>query len=185
MRILCFVFLFLILNSATAQELRPRFSSAISAGLAAGEDTHELIIESINGIAFSGWFAGVGVGIDYYRYKTLPLFANGKWYFDSLNRAFIYGSLGYSFPLKNKPGREMGNYTGYDFSGGIYTGAGIGYAFPLGRKSALEFSVGYSYKEVRASTIMHICPFVPPCYDDTYQFELNYGRIAIKAGIRL
>lgn len=181
--LLTFLILVWMLKPAAAQQTKPRFNSVTSVGLAAGEKTNAPALETINGIRFSDWFAGIGVGIDYYRYKTLPLFGNVKWYFDSVKKAFLYGSAGYNFPLKNKPGPEIWYFDDYSFSGGIYLDAGIGYALPLGKRSAVVLSAGYSYKALRSTTIIHVCPFIPPCYEDKTRLEFTYGRIMLKAGV--
>ena len=181
-RIFCFLISLLITKVTTSQKSYPRFRTTTSIGLAAGEKSNALVLETVNGVRFSNWLAALGIGIDDYRYITLPLFAHGKYFFDTLNRAFFYANVGYNFPLKNKPGSEMGYYNDYSFSGGLYAGAGIGYAFPLGRRSAVVFSAGYSYKELMSKTAIRICPFVPPCYEEKYQYELNYGRIVLKVG---
>ena len=135
--------------SASAQKNKIRFHSINTFGLVGGESKASTAFQSVNGIRFSNWFAGIGVGVDDYRYKTLPLFIDGRWFLGDDKSSFIYGDLGYNFPIKNKPGKEIWNYDTYHFTGGIYTDIGIGYQVSLYKKSSVLFSLGYSYKKRR------------------------------------
>ncbi len=181
-------FLFTILASSfiqtvNAQKGSVHFSSTTSIGIATGESESALMVESINGIKFSKWFTGVGVGLDYYQYKSLPLFVNGRRYFDKQGKSFVYGNAGYNLPLKNKPKRELGFFTDYHFSGGIIAGGGVGYSFPLNNKTSIIFSIGYSYKELELHSTTEICGIIPPCWEEHSKYELNYGRIEMKVGV--
>lgn len=169
--------------SVLAQDVKPRFSSINSVGFAAGQSQPSLIFQTINGIKFSNWFSGIGIGVDSYRYKTLPLFVDGRWYFGEKKEGFVYGDLGYNFPMKDKPGKEISYYNSYHFTGGFYTDMGIGFQSRLYKKSSILFSVGYSYKELQTKIGTNICPFNGPCYVEYSKYEFNYGRIALKAGL--
>lgn len=168
---------------AEAQQAKPRFQSINTAGFAFGQSEPQLILQTINGVSFSKGFAGVGLGIDYYDYKTLPLFIDGRWFFGDEKKGFIYGDIGYNFPLKNKPGKEVGYYNTYDFSGGIYTGIGIGYKAHLFKKSSLLFSLGYSYKQLQ--TKIGITLACVGCQPFLYDYKFGYGRMVLKAGLLL
>lgn len=169
--------------SAVAQEVKPRFSSMNSIGFAAGQSPPDIILETVNGIKFSDWFTGVGIGVDYYRYKTLPLFMDGRWFFGDDKNGFIYGDMGYNFPMKNKPGKEINYYNSYHFNGGVYTGIGIGYQAPLYKKSSVLFSLGYSYKKMETKIGVNVCPFTGPCYVDYSKYDYSFGRVMVKAGL--
>lgn len=173
----------LFLFSGLAQDIKPRFSSINSIGFAAGESSPGLVLETVNGIKFHNFFAGIGIGKDDYRYKSIPLFLEGKWFFGDDKKGFIYGDLGYNFPGKNKPGNEIFNYDSYHFSGGSYSAIGVGFNLPLYKKSALQFSLGYSYKKLSDRVGVIICPFVGPCYTDYSRYEFGFGRLILKAGV--
>lgn len=182
------ILLFILFNlsfiqSTKAQKPGLRFSSTTSVGIVTGESESALIIETINGIKFSKWFAGVGAGLDYYQYNSLPIFVNGRRYFDKSNRAFVYGNAGFSIPLKNVPKPELGFFTDYYFSGGIYAGGGVAYSLPLKNRTSMTFSIGYSYKELEMHSNVKICGIIPPCREEQSRYDLNYGMIVIKMGI--
>lgn len=171
------------LHSAVAQKMKPRFSSTTSIGFVAGQSSPDLILETVNGIKLSDWFAGVGIGVDHYRYKTLPLFMDGRWFFGDDKNGFIYGDIGYNFPMKDKPGKEIYYYDSYHFTGGIYTNIGLGFQVPLYQKSAMSFSLGYSYKKTGTKIGVNICPLAGPCYVDYSQYDYGFGRVMVKAGV--
>lgn len=177
-------FLFLLISfSTSAQKNRIRFQSINNVGIALGQSEPDWTLQTINGIKFSNWYTGIGIGIDDYRYKTLPLFIDGRWNFGEKKEGFVYGDFGYNFPMKDKPGKEVSYYNTYHFTGGIYTDIGIGFQSRLYKKSSLLFSLGYSYKELQTKIGTTICPFIGPCYVDYSKYEFNYGRIALKAGL--
>ncbi len=169
-------------QTVNAQKNGTRFSSATSIGVATGERGSALMMETVNGVKFSKWFAGVGVGLDYYQYKSLPLFINGRRYFDKNGKAFVYGSAGYNLPLKNKPGPELGFYSDYYFSGGLLAEGGVAYSISLSKKSSVVISLGYSHKELEMKSSVKICGIVPPCWEESYRYEFKYNRVVMKLG---
>ncbi len=116
-------FLFIILRflsfSASAQKEKLKYHSIILAGITAGESHISSDFQTINGVSVSSYFFGAGIGVDYYQYKSLPLFFDARKFFGNKRRGFVYGNLGYNFPLNDMPGKEMGVNNSYDFSGGF------------------------------------------------------------------
>ena len=166
-----------------AQNEPVKFQVSLATGIAAGSSEPQWIIQTVNGLSSGKWFTGIGAGLDHYEYRTLPLFADVRRYFGKHDEAFVYGDIGYNFAWKTKPGKEIGYYDEYSFSGGLYTDVGIGYRFVSGKKSALNFTIGHSYKELTANTGTTICPFIGPCYTQTDKYRLNFVRIVIRAGV--
>jgi hypothetical protein len=177
------LFFLIVSFSSLAQKKNLQFQSINLAGIVGGEKEVGYSFQSINGIKFSNWSSGIGIGVDDYRYKTLPLFIDGRWFFGKRNKGFLYGDIGYNFPLKNKPGKEIYYYGSYDFSGGIYTDVGIGLQFPLNKVSSLAFSLGHSYKELQNKVgVVNPC-FTGPCPVDYSKYSYELGRLILKAGI--
>jgi hypothetical protein len=176
--------LFLFISfSSVAQKKIVKFQSINFAAVVGGEDHSNSALQTINGIKFSNWFSGIGVAIDNYRYKTLPLFVDGRWYFGNEKRAFIYGDIGYNFPMKNKPGKEIYYYNTYNFSGGIYTDFGIGYEVSLNKYSSLAFSLGHSFKKLHNQVGIVMQCLVGPCPVDYSRYDYDFGRMILKAGL--
>lgn len=182
-RLIFSVLVFINSFSISAQKNKIRFQSINQFAILGGESKMATAFQTVNGFEISNFFSGVGIGVDNYRYKTLPLFVDGRWNFGKEKQGFIYGDIGYNFPMKNKPGKEVYYYDVYHLTGGIYTGAGIGFYLPLYKKSSLLFSLGYSYKKVKNKIGVNICPFAGPCYVDYSKYDLSFGRVMVKAGL--
>ena len=178
-----FLLLLIISFSCVAQKKPVKFQSINLAGIVGGENHVHSTFQTLNGIRFSNWFAGVGVGIDNYRYKTLPLFIDGRGYFGKDKNAFFYGDIGYDFPVKNKPGKEVYYYNTYNFSGGIYTDFGIGYEVSLNKSSSLAFSLGHSFKKLQNEVGVVTQCLVAPCPVDYSKYDYEFGRMILKAGL--
>lgn len=169
--------------TAFAQKKKVQFYSINTFGAVGGESGLNSAFQTVNGIQFVNWFSGIGIGIDNYRYKTLPLFFDTRKYFGTEKRAFIYGDLGYNFSMKNKPGKEIFGYDTYHFNGGVYTDLGMGYNFPVSKKSSFVFSLGHSYKKVQSKIGLNNCGFGGPCAVNYTNYKFSYGRMILKAGL--
>src|ERR1700712_5956221 len=74
------------------------FHSINNIGLLEGQTGSSFQIQTVNGAQYKSWFAGIGLGLDYYRYRTVPLFLDlRKEFGKSSNRLFLYADMGVSF----------------------------------------------------------------------------------------
>jgi hypothetical protein len=174
---------FLLSLSTSAQKRKVGFQSVNQFAIVGGESGVNTAFQTVNGIKFSDCFFGIGVGIDYYKYQTLPLYFDGRWYFGEDKRGFIYADVGYDFPMKNKPEKEISYYSSYHFTGGLYSDLGIGYHVPLYKKSSLSFSLGYSSKELKTKVGSAYQCLVAPCPVDYSTYEFSFNRMILKAGL--
>ncbi|HEY8690891.1 MAG TPA: hypothetical protein VIM07_16760 [Chitinophagaceae bacterium] len=179
--IFCCLVAAIISFSAFAQTEKIKFYSINSGGIVDGESKVNSIFQTVNGIEFLKWYSGIGVGVDNYNYKTLPLFFDARRSFGKKNKGFLYADIGYDFPLKNVPGKEIVYYNTYHFKGGLYTDIGIGYKIKFIKSSSLQFSLGYSYKELQ--TQIGITPACLECQPSSYKYDFGYGRIILKTGV--
>ena len=181
--------LMLAVLPSRAQQRKISFHSINTFEIISGQSPLSTGFQSVEGFRFSSWFTGIGTGIDHYSYPTLPLFLDFRRSFGREKRAFGYGDIGYDFPWKDKPGKEIPyNNSPYHFSGGIYSDLGMAYEFRLSNKSAVLFSLGYSYKELKSkidgTNLISFCPF-GGCPFDSHQYQLSFGRLILKAGLVL
>ena len=130
-----------------------RFHSINSLVLVNGWAGPAASIQSVNGFKKGRWFAGVGAGIDYYRYRTVPLFADIRYEAGKkINKFFAYANAGINFTwvqdyLIIEP-TIWNNNTSNDFKNGLYTDAGIGYSVGMKNENAFVLSLGYSQKNL-------------------------------------
>jgi len=163
-----------------------RFQSIINVGFLEGQAGSAFQLQTINGAVYKSWFAGIGLGLDYYRFRTIPLFLDIRKEFGSgNNRVFIYADGGISFSWVTDQ-QKLG-YTDDHFSNGFYDDLGLGYKAMVGRKNAVSISLGYSYKKLTESySTYYYYPqgYPPGPMGSDPKEEINYSlnRLSIKMG---
>jgi hypothetical protein len=108
-------------------------------------------VQTVNGLYKRSWFLGVGAGLDYYRYRSIPLFLSvTKDLMPGKNGLFVNLDAGTNLPwyTRQLSGTE---YTASKFYPAPYWAAGLGYKLKLSAHNdhAILFSAGYSYKEMK------------------------------------
>jgi hypothetical protein len=177
-------FFFLLFSlGATAQKTKPAFVASVQGGLLEGEAGSAFQLKAVNGFQKQSWFAGIGVGLDYYHIRSLPLFLDLRRSFGKGAKApFVYANGGYHFPWL-KTGEQEWNDV--DVKGGLYMDAGIGYAFPAFKNTALFFSAGYSQKNYTkvSGYPVYIDIFPPPPMPKIVS-DYKLRRFSIQTGLR-
>ncbi len=131
--------------------------SVVSAGLITGQLGASSDMQVIHGLGYHNWFLGLGTGLDYYRFRGIPVFIDLRKEFGHAKiRPFLYTQGGIQFNWLTANQKAAGT-TAAAFSNGFYYGAGGGYKWAFNAKNALLLSAGYSYKHVR-TTGFHLYP---------------------------
>ena len=159
------------------------FQSILNIGLLEGEGDSDFLIQTINGYRYKGWFAGVGAGIDYYRFRSIPLFLDFRKNILNKNLTpFVYADIGMHFPWKKD---NESYYWEATMSNGLYYDAGIGMNFTIRKNQGITFSAGYSYKFSKETTTWPVYCIAPPCptYKQSRSYDLN--RLSMKLGWRI
>ena len=153
---------------------RIAFQSINQVGLVEGENGHAFQIQTINGIKAKSFFTGIGIGIDEYHTRSIPLFLDIRKQWKQTGKTpFVYADAGTHF-IWPKGNHEM---TDYDNTGLFYD-VGIGYRLPI-KNNAVLLSAGYSFKTVSSKEHQYYWYY----YQDDYTyFDYKLRRISIKAG---
>lgn len=169
--------------AAAGQKQPLLFRSTVQGGLLEGEQGTAFQVKTINSLQYRTWSAGVGVGLDYYHTRSIPLFLDLRKAFGKGEAApFLYAGGGYHFPWLGEQDKIYGNV---EATGGLYFDAGVGYQLPILKKSQLFFSAGFSQKnfsEKRGPDA--IIDIYPPPPVQVYTFEYNLRRLSLQTGIR-
>ncbi len=178
-----------VVHYSIAQDLNSKVTlqSISSIGLLNGSKGSSVALQTILGGSYQRSFLGIGVGLDYYRYRSIPLFADVRHAFGKGKRnVFLYGDIGYNFDWieseKQSQSDAYGLMNGY--SGGLYYDAGIGYQFGFNKSDALLISAGYTFKKLESEAGSGVCPFIGPCYNNVQTYRYHFSRLVIKAGWR-
>lgn len=182
----CFIFLLMVVLHAGAQKEnknnKKRYSSIYNAGVVVGESVQQLSLQTVQGVRWGSWFAGVGAGLDYYYMRTLPLFVDvRKNIVGKRNALFAYADVGYNLPLPEKDSEEV--WYKIKYNKGLYYDAGIGYQIKV-HKRAVLLSAGLSTKalqEVRTYPYIWGPPGMPDSRD---QLDYRLSRLLIKVGFQ-
>ncbi|MBS1610408.1 MAG: hypothetical protein JSS70_16965 [Bacteroidetes bacterium] len=155
-----------------------RFHSINMIGLIEGQKGSSLSIQSINGLQYKSLFGGIGIGLDLYRYRTIPVFIDLRNEFGKTrNKFFVFADAGMNFYWQ-KDGDEKLYYQNDAFKNGFYGAGGIGYKLTLDQHLSFLLSTEYSYKKLSESGSY--------IYIDAINSEkriYNLNRVIIKAGI--
>ena len=124
-----------------------------SLGISSGSSGSFGQVQTVNGIAKGPWAVGLGAGVDYYRFRSIPLFLSvsrdleiGKrdWLF-----LFLDGGTNVAWHMRNLAGQ--GYITSSTFHGGEYWSGGLGYLWKLGdhTNKAVVLAAGYTVKKLK------------------------------------
>ncbi|MBL7732153.1 MAG: hypothetical protein JNM88_13315 [Chitinophagaceae bacterium] len=180
------VIIIIALASVSSAQQKPAFSSQTYAGMVTGEATTDLQLQTINGLSWKQWFAGAGVGIDWYSFRSVPLFASvNRSFFQKGKRSlFVSGDAGVNLPWVEERLYTLDLvYRDSDLSPGLYWAGGLGYRFGVGKAdNALLFQVGYSYKRMQEKVTSNFPCFSPPCVPVTETYDYRMKRISVRVG---
>lgn len=185
MRILFQIFLLILCIQASAQNKPFSFKSSVQVGLLEGEGGSAFQLHTINGFQHKTWFGGVGVGLDYYYTRTLPLFLSvRKDFHDGVKTPFLFVNGGYNVPWLREEDKDWYETTA---KGGLYYDAGVGYQLHVFKTSALFFTLGFSQKNfsiTQKDGWMGIWPMPNPMPSPSRVFDYNLRRLSIQTGLR-
>ena len=177
------------LHLAAQTKNKIRFSNISQAGFIAGGSTNSLLLQTINGISYKTLSLGAGAGIDYYYFKTIPLFIDvRKNILDKKETPFVYLDLGTNLPWDRS--RTESQWQKSTYYNGIFYDFGLGYKWTFKGSFALNFSLGYSQKHVKEAQETNFWawidfPTIRPGGDniDTYHFDYTFRRFSFKTGL--
>src|SRR6478735_4853047 len=143
-------------------------------------------ISLINGFQKGNLFAGVGLGLDYYLYRTVPLFADFRYEFGKAkNKFFAYADGGVNFDWVEQNYYDgpifiwEGSSNSSEFHDGAYTDLGLGYMVGTKKGRGLLLSISHSYKSLK-KTISYPDWRTQETITDIYHY--NFNRIVWKVG---
>ena len=129
-----------------------KFRSDNYAGLAAGELGSYGHVQTVNGLYKGPWFLGLGTALDYYRFRSIPLFLSMTRdlpAFSKRSGLFVHLDGGVDLPWYKRPFVPY-EWVTSSFHSGSYYSAGLGYKWSLSDHTgkALLLSASYSMKKM-------------------------------------
>lgn len=182
-RMIFIVFLSTMLLQAGAQS-NLKFQSQNYIGLLEGDHGSAFQFLSINGIQRKTWFLGLGSGIDWYLYRSIPVFLSVNKDWKPSNRTF-YLSLdgGANFAWESRERNRFNDFISYDFMPGLFWGAGIGYKLRFKNNGdAITLNLGYNYKRIKEERVVPTLCNNPPCANLKENYDYRMSRISLRFG---
>ena len=186
------LFIFAEMVSAQQKKSSFKFSSINSMGLVSGQSQTTFTMQTINGVKYKSWFTGVGISLDNYGYRSIPVFVDIRKSFGNKEwQPFIYADAGINFSLYSSVmPKQQNGIDANKFYNTFYGEGGIGLSKPINNKTKFILSVGYSFKHFSYLqynnyyyTPVLITPYTFVSSYNTSQFDFYYRRLSIKMGL--
>ena len=180
------LFTLLSVHMLLSAQQKTSLRSIHSIGLLNGSKGAGLSLQSILGASLKNSFAGVGLGLDHYSFRSIPLFVDFRQELGrKKQRLFVYGDGGYNFDwlTERQANQQRQMFSSINFKGGMYYDAGLGYLVRFDNSNALVFSLGYCYKELKDKVPFTNCS-IGACGVRTDTYTYHMPRVLIKAGWR-
>lgn len=148
------VWLLLVSVAVTAQKKTPvAWYIRPQATLLNGDHKVSGAMQLSSGVQWGNWYMGLGGAVDYYKVRSVPLFAECLRQLNHHKKEspFAYLRLGYdiAWPLHYQHTKTIWNAPASVFNNGWYAEGGLGYSWQIGDGEKLQLSLGYSGKTVK------------------------------------
>lgn len=176
----------LLMATGVSAQTRYSFHSQNYVGMVEGEQGTAFQFHTINGVQHGTWFAGLGTGLDYYYFRSIPLFLSvDKYLFHKPRSLFFSADGGLHFLWHRNTANRLNFYQANgQFRPSWYWAGGIGYRIDMGHTpDAFLLYLGYSYKQFdEKGPVYSICGIEPCSMEtrDSYRYRLR--RLSIKLG---
>jgi len=139
--------------------IKPSFTSLNQVGIAWGATDDALLLQTINGVSYKTYSAGIGIGLDY------------------------YADLGINIPWV-KTDKEN-TWSKSDYDNGSYVDIGIGYKIPINKKLFANLSFGYSQKKLHEKRVNEVTIFDFRYGGNNAEedYDYTFRRFSLKAGL--
>jgi hypothetical protein len=165
------------------QTNKPVFRSLNQIGVVHGQAGTTPLVQTINGFQYKSLTTGIGVGLDYYKQRSVPLFLDVRKNISTRPQTpFVYLDGGYHFLWTKEPMQE---WLITERKGGWYYDLGVGYSLPAFKTGAVHLSLGYSVKKMSEKVNQNPWRSSLPQPGDFQMFEYQLRRYSFKIGLAL
>ena len=152
MKVISFFCLLLTSITTSAQEKKQKIWIMPETGFQFGANEPSGDLRLQGGIQKGSWLFGGGSGIDYYRFRSTPVYAQVRKLFKFRGTTpFLMASAGYNFKNASDTVPDWFTSRVYDRTGGYYGELGGGFVFRVFKKERLSLSVTKNIKQVKES----------------------------------
>ncbi len=184
---LSIISLLLILSSAIQAQVK--YSGNVEGGLVNGNFSTSSYVQTKHGIEYKHWVVGVGAGMDYYRYRTVPLYVELQRSFGKNSVrpfAVIAAGVNATWPTEEQKQETNGwlQRSPAVFSNGFYSRLGGGVLLTTNSKVKISITAAYSYKTLSrtySESNWDMWPQPVNIVEKTIEYRMN--RLSIGLGV--
>lgn len=152
------VLMLLVPFMASAQDekakTKPQFVTSGGIALLIGQSEPAPQWQVVNGLKFNNnWFVGAGAGMDYYRFRSVPIFLSVKKEGLFKKPLFAYVDGGVALPAATEAEKAQSSFFS-KFYTGFYSELGLGWSIKATRKTSYLLSLGYSIRTMKDKATM-------------------------------
>ncbi len=189
-KIICVLFLMMTLVEVKAQS-NNKYYLIPQVALLNGDYAASAQVQLVGGIEKKKWSYGIGAAIDYYKVRTIPVFADLRVGLNKTNSIAAYLNMGtnIAWPMENQY-TENGlwwNTRKSSFSNGLYADMGLCYRIEGKKKNRFLVGIGYTLKTITETVPETIFRDFPPYIAETTirSYKYTFNRLALRVGFRL
>lgn len=161
-----------------------RYFNITQAGLLQGQNQHTYSIQTINGVTYKKYNAGIGIALDNYGLKSLPVFADLRYSLVTKKKSTwqVYADAGLNIPLHNDglPAKKPNGTPWNTMHNSFYGEAGFSYSIALVRRFSLIAGAGYNYKTFKYTETVYTGDISFPERNTDYTY--HYSKFVIRLG---
>jgi hypothetical protein len=149
MRHIAFIFLLISTSCLAIAQKKAHYSGSIEGGITKGSNPVNGFLFTTQGIAYNQYTLSIGSGLDFYSFRSIPLFVDLKRSFgNNAVEPFVQAAAGVNFTSSNSKDVKMIYQfsQGGHFDNGFFAKAGAGIIFRAQKKLRILLLGGYNYK---------------------------------------
>jgi hypothetical protein len=181
--------LFMLVSVCCSVQSQFHYHGAVEAGLVNGNWETNSYVQTTHGIRYKQWLFGLGAGIDYYRYRSVPVYVEVQRSFGKKTvRPFVVAAAGVNTTWPTEEQKQEWNgwlqRTPAIFSNGLYSRLGAGVLLNARAKVTFSLRAAYSYKALsRSYTEFTWDPWPQPTNITEKEMEYRLNRLTIGLGV--
>ncbi|HVX49118.1 MAG TPA: hypothetical protein VHB48_03140 [Chitinophagaceae bacterium] len=152
-----------------------------------GDNAHTTSIETVTGLSYKRYKAGLGVALDNYGYKSLPVFVDLRYNLSKNTKNILqfYGNGGMNIPLQsgNLPYKYNNGDVWHALHPSFYGEAGVNYVLRLGKLLSVNAGLGYNYKTFKYTEYNYQGDIVLMRTATSYAY--HYSKYVLRVGFGL
>ncbi len=151
-----------------------------------GEKQHTYSIQTVTGVLYKKWSAGIGVAFDTYGYRSLPVFADGAYTLAGNKSPLqVYADAGLNIPLssKNLPHKYPDGDVWNTLHASFYGELGLRYQIALSRGFCIIPGIGFNYKTFKYTETAYTGDVTVPTLNSHYTYR--YSKYVLRIGFAI